>query len=83
MVVTVASRLTVAVTGLSPSLVSVSVTMVGSRSVVTVSNTEHVCAPSLVLLFRKVVLSNVHLVVTVVLIFVVVDVLVLVSSPPP
>ena len=55
MVVTVASRLTVAVTGLSPSLVSVSVTMVGSRSVVTVSNTEHVCAPSLVLLFRKVV----------------------------
>ena len=82
-VVTVGSKLTVETTGFSPSLVSATVTTVGSRSVVVVFNTEQVCAPSDVELFRNVVLVKVHLVVTVVLMLGVVVILFLVSLPPP
>ena len=41
------SMSTVDITGLLPVLVSVSVVIVGSRSVVVVLKTEHVCGPSL------------------------------------
>ena len=75
--------MTVAVTGFSPSLVSVTVTTVGSRSAVVVFDTVQVCAPSNVELLRNVVLWNVHLVVTVVLMLDVVVILFLVSLPPP
>ena len=82
-VVTESSSATVVTTGLSPALVSVSVLNVGSNSVVALAISVQVCAPSVYVPFNNVVLSNVHLVVTVVLKFVVVVVFVLCSSPPP
>ena len=80
---TLSSRLAVAVTGLSPVRVSVSVVTVGSRSVVVVLTTEQVCAPSVVVPFSNVVLVNVHLVVVVVRRLATDVVFVLCSSPPP